>query len=159
MSWQAYKIRNKHLRNMGFSSYRKYLDSPLWKSIRSEVMVANPLCWACRKCRAIEVHHSSYDLDVLQGRDLRYLIPLCYSCHDCGEFSHTGRKTELYECNGRLSLLRGVLNMDGHTAACARCGRGHLSYGGVCGRCIHKHTEECNALPDLNGRRRKVCKG
>ena len=38
MSINRYKQRDEVLRSIGFQSYKEYLESDLWKSIRSRVL-------------------------------------------------------------------------------------------------------------------------
>ena len=68
---------------LGFKTYNDYLNSDLWRTIRSRVFDRDG--YACRDCGVLEepivVHHTSYALDVLEGRDDRCLVTLCHPCH------------------------------------------------------------------------------
>lgn len=69
---------------LGYLNYRHYLLSPLWRDrIRPSVLVRDKYtCQCCKVAKAEEVHHLSYDLDVMRGQNSRELISLCSGCHD-----------------------------------------------------------------------------
>ena len=87
----VYADRKAFLAEIGFTSYRSYLASPLWKGIRDAVLAERPFCEFCGK-RATQVHHSSYWPAVLRGEAPKALHPACASCHKAGEFSKNGWK-------------------------------------------------------------------
>lgn len=87
----AYIDRQRFLAEIGFKTYRDYLHSPLWKSIRSKVLSENPKCEFC-PAKSTEVHHSSYHPAALRGEAMRYLHAVCRRCHFRGEFSNHGYK-------------------------------------------------------------------
>ena len=70
------------LRTLGFRSYRAYLDSPLWASIRERVMAKTE--GKCVRCwyTASQVHHYAYTEENLRGEDLVGLEAICRDCHD-----------------------------------------------------------------------------
>lgn len=79
-----YRDRNETLQKLGFNTYKEYLKSDLWKSIKKRVMdAAGERCSRCsyRGTKRLQVHHRSYDLRTLVGTDLRSLTVLCRSCH------------------------------------------------------------------------------
>ena len=45
--WEEYRERNRLLKAMGFDTYRDYLDSDLWRRIRSVIMANQPECGLC----------------------------------------------------------------------------------------------------------------
>lgn len=73
--------RADSLSRLGFGSYRKYLASELWKSIRDRVLDRDKC--ACRRCGrpAKTVHHSNYGYDVMRGVRLESLYAICGQCH------------------------------------------------------------------------------
>jgi hypothetical protein len=74
----------------GFADYESYLQSPLWRRIRKEVLLASKgKCVGCDN-RASEVHHRDYRPRVLAGKDLAALVPVCKSCHDKIEGARKG---------------------------------------------------------------------
>jgi 5-methylcytosine-specific restriction endonuclease McrA len=84
--------RDQMISAMGFNSYEAYLASPLWIGIRSRVFhLKGSGCVLCDS-RAEEVHHRKYTRPVMLGHDLRWLEPLCRSCHRSIEFFPSGRK-------------------------------------------------------------------
>lgn len=83
--------RERCLEKLGYSSYRQYLRSELWKAIRDEKIRQTPLCELCSS-KAQCVHHISYKLSVLIGRNMRKLVSLCNECHTKIEFHGDGRK-------------------------------------------------------------------
>ncbi len=48
----------------------------------------------CRACtgKATTVHHTSYNVDVLYGKDLEPLVSVCEPCHTAIEFDDDGMK-------------------------------------------------------------------
>lgn len=76
-----YRYRNDNLEAMGFGSFRAYLKSPLWQSIRARVFEAQPLCIACGRKKATQVHHRAYDPKTLRGDCLNSLSAVCARCH------------------------------------------------------------------------------
>lgn len=99
-----YEERNIVLREMGFATYAEYLTSPLWQAIRTKALANRKTCSVCGE-PATEVHHRSYSRDVMTGKDVGSLMPLCATCHDLGEFSTDGVKHTLLQANDRLDSL------------------------------------------------------
>lgn len=80
-----YRYRNDNLRSLGFKSFRSYLKSPLWQSIRARVFATQPLCIGCGRKKATQVHHRAYDPATLRGDCLHSLSPVCARCHRMAE--------------------------------------------------------------------------
>lgn len=97
------RCRKATLRSLGFASYQDYLASQLWAEIRRQVLADNTNCIRCRK-PAEQVHHETYCLEVLAGRDRSKLHSICGNCHRKAEFDHRGRKTSLARANRFLGL-------------------------------------------------------
>lgn len=98
-----YLRRNKTLIKIGFSSYKEYLNSDLWKSIRIKVLkLSNFKCKSCKN-KANQVHHLSYHKDVLLGLKLESLVSLCEKCHSFIEFGPSGNKLHIKTVNNKLS--------------------------------------------------------
>lgn len=55
--------------------------------------------------RAYQVHHKSYDVDVMRGKVLSMLISCCNTCHKAIERDSCGSKVALQEANRRLDIL------------------------------------------------------
>lgn len=100
----AYRERNRILAVMGFASYKAYLKSPLWASIRATVLEGNPFCFVCNG-NATQVHHAKYRKSDLEGRDLRFLYPICGDCHGNAEFDG-GVKLSLKAANRKMRTAR-----------------------------------------------------
>lgn len=63
----SYSLRDKNLRLLGFSSYKEYLKSQLWKNIKIRLReIAGDNCVCCGKTSQA-IHHESYDLEDLNG--------------------------------------------------------------------------------------------
>jgi 5-methylcytosine-specific restriction endonuclease McrA len=97
-----YQQRNDNLRSIGFTSYKSYLSSGLWKGIRDAILARD--CRNCVRCgfRAWQVHHLSYDVDVLLGKRPGKLISVCDDCHRKAERNQDGSKTPHKAANIRL---------------------------------------------------------
>lgn len=102
----CYIERTGVLNKIGFDSYREYLLSKLWKSIRKRVFKGKPQCSVCRLDPITQVHHVNYSEAVLLGKDRQGLTPICGACHEIGEFYTDGTKTNLKSCNQRLKVYR-----------------------------------------------------
>lgn len=101
----AYSTRNAILKKMGYSSYKLYLDSPLWKSIRARVL--RKFDGKCKGCgrTANQVHHHQYSRQVLDGRSIEGMSAICGECHEGIEF-HGEIKLSLRHANRRLKRQR-----------------------------------------------------
>lgn len=102
-NWQdAYIARNARLKQMGFESYRAYLDSPLWASIRARVWKPGICCVKCSRLAAV-VHHSAYDRHTLEGTTLACLHPVCHDCHAAAEWDGLDKRS-LRQANVMLGI-------------------------------------------------------
>jgi hypothetical protein len=89
---RAYIRRNKLLKRLGFTSYKAYLATDLWKRIRDSHLKSHPLCFGCGRT-AKTVHHGQYTPANLLGHTSEHLYSICHGCHERIEFHHrTGRK-------------------------------------------------------------------
>lgn len=69
------------IRQLGYTSYRKYLASPVWRARRLAYFAHHKkACWICGKTTAIHLHHSHYERLGGYERDSD-LVPLCASHH------------------------------------------------------------------------------
>lgn len=96
----GYAARNVTLKNLGYSTYREYLQSDDWKKIRDERLRRFPNCTFCGE-KASQVHHFSYHDQVLLGILGALLFPVCESCH-CEIELDNGRKRQLRESQDKL---------------------------------------------------------
>lgn len=60
------------------------------------------LCFKCG-AQASEIHHSSYDIDTLIGKNLEFLHPVCCQCHDGAENDENGKR-HFKDANASLDL-------------------------------------------------------
>lgn len=102
---QEYDARDHLIRKMGFPTYRKYTDSPLWASIRRRVLARSNGCILCGR-PAVQVHHLRYTLDVLKGKDDSQLVAICRGCHRSIEFrERDGVKLSPRQVRAKLNYL------------------------------------------------------
>lgn len=77
-----YADRDESLKRLGFKSYREYIGSDFWKSIRSRVLKrSNGACERCGSRKVIQVHHRAYDIATLAGTNINSLSAVCRQCH------------------------------------------------------------------------------
>lgn len=101
----SYISRGFWLRQIGFGSYREYLESDLWRLVRARVYsVKGYKCYLCG-APAQAVHHNRYHRNDLLGRRLKFLSPVCNACHETIEFSH-GTKLEVRQVAKRFNKHR-----------------------------------------------------
>jgi hypothetical protein len=114
-----YERRRVRLLLIGFGSYRSYLTSSLWKTIRDRVLAEWPRCRTCNR-PAKQVHHQDYKIQTLLGSVREGLIALCSRCHRKVEFYKSGGKRSFAGahtvCNQLLCLR------DRRLASCSECG-------------------------------------
>lgn len=91
-SGRSYESRQVALNELGFTSYKAYLESALWRRVRSKVYaVKGNYCYLCNE-PANAVHHNRYHKNDLTGKTLRNLFPICGKCHESIEFSKRKHK-------------------------------------------------------------------
>lgn len=103
-----YEARNELLKSLGFASYKAYLASPLWRSIRSKVLKkARDKCQVCCRAKAVQVHHRAYTRDVLLGENLNIgkIVAVCDECHTLGERGWKFEKTRMSNCSTRMKKI------------------------------------------------------
>lgn len=91
------RLAKKGILDLSHMDYEKYLRTVFWKEIKEWVRERdNNRCVICHAAKSrfceLEVHHRSYDLEVLEGRNSDMLISLCPRCHKLIEFYVDGRK-------------------------------------------------------------------
>ncbi len=103
----TYAQRNEILLTIGFKDYASYLASNLWRGIRKRVRSQAGI--ACRLCGkyAHYIHHLTYEQEVLEGKNINKLSPLCGKCHDKVEFGKGKTKRSVRDAHTQyLRLLR-----------------------------------------------------
>jgi len=93
-----YAARNELLRSFGYRSYKSYLASDEWKSLRAQVFAEFPHCICCESKSQV-VHHFRYDSATLLGVHRLHLAPLCHACHEKMEVLPSGEKATLSHAN------------------------------------------------------------
>jgi hypothetical protein len=102
----TYQERSLHLAALGFLSYKAYLGSKLWKTIRTRVL--DQFNYRCEYCsnEATQVHHSSYDMATLKGETLKHLHPVCNTCHEQGEYFTNKDKATPHQATIQMQRAR-----------------------------------------------------
>jgi hypothetical protein len=99
---KCYTERNENLKQLGFNSYDEYLKSPLWQEIRNKVLERDKqICCVCSKV-GNQVHHLSYNIEVLNGQDMDKLKCICGRCHKQIEFKGKIKKKRRTKQNYNL---------------------------------------------------------
>lgn len=101
-----YSERNMFLNQLGFADYKTYLESDLWKTIKTKAFETNGYdCKLCNKSADV-IHHRNYTLDTLKGQTFDWLVPLCHDCHRGIEFTKDNQKRSMPEHVDREFLKR-----------------------------------------------------
>jgi len=91
------RLAKEGIYSLANMDYEKYLRTVFWKEVKEWVLERDDnKCVICgvaksRSCD-LEVHHRSYDLEVLEGKNDEMLVSLCPRCHKLIEFYSDGRK-------------------------------------------------------------------
>jgi hypothetical protein len=103
-----YERRNRVLFLLGFKTYGHYLKSELWKTLRSIILKRDD--YSCVVCgsAANNVHHNSYEVDVMIGKDHSQLLSLCRKHHEQAEFDRDGKST-LIEAREKLKNMGAIV--------------------------------------------------
>jgi len=106
------RLAKEGVRDISCMDYEKYLRTVFWKEIKEWVLDRDRFrCVVCSAEKSrfcdLEVHHRSYDLDVLEGKNSEMLISLCPRCHKLIEFySDGGKRVCLEEKDRKYSELK-----------------------------------------------------
>jgi len=116
------RLEKEGISDLSLMAYEKYLRTAFWNEIKKWISERDShRCVICHaeksKFCELEVHHRSYDLDVLEGRNSEMLVSLCPRCHKLIEFYDDGRKRicleEKEETFHRLRDIHVDLESDG----------------------------------------------
>ncbi len=103
---ENYGSRIKVLMLLGFESYADYLESDLWKRVRTSAFALHgSFCELCHR-RADLIHHLDYSHETLAGLNMDSLTPLCKPCHEAIEFQEDGSKRNLSESQKEYAKRR-----------------------------------------------------
>ncbi|MFK5950224.1 MAG: hypothetical protein QM500_15775 [Methylococcales bacterium] len=91
------KEKKEGIHDLTEMDYVKYLRTVLWREIKEWILKRdNGKCVICgaeqSKFNVLEVHHRSYELIVLEGKNSEMLVSLCPRCHEYIEFYLDGSK-------------------------------------------------------------------
>lgn len=102
------RLNKESINSVSDMDYDKYLRSKFLKKIREWVL--NRDDGKCRLCmrKAGEVHHKSYELDVLEGKNHEQLVSLCSRCHKLIEFDGERKVPSLVEKDERLIYYKNI---------------------------------------------------
>ena len=99
MTWSEQK---QVLKEMGYNNYKEYVSGVVWANIRDRVLEEKKhRCIICTR-RATVIHHKAYSKEILQGKDITPLEPLCWDCHNSIEYDEYGNKLSLSHANNKL---------------------------------------------------------
>jgi len=96
-----FKIRADNLALLNYNSWPSYLASSNWKLIKDIVLKNRKQCSFCFTPASL-VHHSSFDIEVLLGKDLTKLHSVCSSCHSKCKVDETGDNVDPIKIVGYL---------------------------------------------------------
>lgn len=129
-----YEKRNAILKELGYNSYSEYLNSELWKNIRSEILKTR---WSCEICgdKSTVLHHKAYNKMTLIGKANFNILSLCNSCHFKVEFTDN-KKLTLQQSNKKERKKSKDIKP---TNKCHTCGDKNItltnSIGSFCENC------------------------
>lgn len=92
------RIKKDNIDDLSSMAYEKYLNTALWKKIKQWVFERDDnKCLVCGRIREskndeFDVHHRSYELEVLEGKRDDLLVTLCRRCHKIIEYYPNKRK-------------------------------------------------------------------
>lgn len=82
-----YKERNKILKDNNLGTYKEYIVSDQWKTIRSNKIKHTNYCEICGSKTYLNVHHLEYSC--IGQLNTNYLITLCHNCHTLAHAIHS----------------------------------------------------------------------
>lgn len=118
-SSQEYADRNALLLELGYTDYKEYLKSDLWKGIRQRKIDIDYECFCCGRDEnqaILQVHHGKYTRDNLLGNTLADLFTACKGCHQNAEVTRTGYKRSPAAATRELKRLRNIRLSQKHMA-------------------------------------------
>jgi hypothetical protein len=152
---ETYTNRQTNLTALNFTNYGQYLKSRLWSLIRSLVLIDGVMCKCCGRNLATKVHHQSYSIEVLEGKDLGLLVPVCAGCHLKIEFTCGGGKRTIVNaictCKNMMERLeRKSKFVQQDKRRCHQCGyllKCPKMFAGLCKWCHQGHRDPWTSSP------------
>lgn len=141
------RLKKDGIHEIDSMDYVKYLRSVFWKEIKEWVLERdNFKCVVCaaekRKFYELEVHHRSYDQDVLEGKNDEMLASLCPRCHKLIEFNPDKSKRKcLQEKDAKfleIKRLHAEIENNGLPLRISE----HASRGGVSYKIVYAGTND-----------------
>ena len=121
---------------LGFKSYKAYLASDLWASIRKRQLSRAPRCHCGEK--ATQVHHQNYTWRNINGFDLEGLFSICYACH---KRAHGRAPNPQRERRIAANKKRRKKKRRGKGIMCPTCGVNRTHKHGPCPPCRARKTD------------------
>ena len=87
-----YQQLSDSIRELGFSTYKGYCSSPLWREIRRRAFAEKGRECVCCNSTAKVIHHRNYKPETMSGKSIKALVPLCGRCHFDVEHKSDGTK-------------------------------------------------------------------
>jgi hypothetical protein len=134
-----YTVRNEILTNLGLGSYKEYLKTQLWSSIRERVL--KKYNYKCRVCGEATntVHHIAYNEDIMLGISIDDLIVLCKTHHMLVEFDVINDNRDKKSNLKKNSINKAKVKLGKFIGKkCRFCNR-KLYSNDVCSTCKRKH--------------------
>ena len=91
---------------LGFRDNEDYRASNLWKRIKRRILKRDSDLCKCCGGKATIVHHRSYALQVLEGKDDEQLASICEGCHDFIHWDDSHAWRPMKECEKFLQRGR-----------------------------------------------------
>ena len=127
-----YEDRQTIIESLGFVTYNDYLQSDLWKDIRTKRLRKDG--HKCKICKnpATQVHHIDYTIKNLSG-GLIDLRSICAACHYAVEFYPNGKRRNLdaQQKNIKKFIKWGKVDYK----MCPDCKKNKCGNKEVCGAC------------------------
>ena len=106
LTGEDYRTRQLILLELGFSNYKDYLASSLWREIRQKVYKEKGNgCFLCG-LPATELHHNRYHRNDLTGKKIKFINPVCRECHQSIEFQQDGSKSTVKQAKKSFRKTR-----------------------------------------------------
>lgn len=135
---RTYGRRDGVLRDLGFRSYKSYMASEEWRSIRRSQLEDRPMCDCCGNT-ATQVHHYDYSAECLLGYSRDLLFSVCRKCHKEIEFTPAGQKRRLTDAQKHLTEM---LKLAGKTDLCEKASKQLKRNALKEGRIIRREQDE-----------------
>jgi len=131
-----YRVREQSLKTLGFRTYKEYLNSNLWKTLK--VRLIGQLCQICKVEKAYTFHHVTYSIPAMIGELPDQLIPICKRCHYAGEFQNAEKILDGKEIDRRLRKRARSKTIRPRCRCCGEI-RNHIGRDDICMGCYKRY--------------------